>query len=602
MLYVWERYGVFELLAKFKLSSAGNDGNSFFSQASDAVKNLFFSFSGGSDFKLVEQISLDRPEMRDVPRAPAAAKALLALSCGFNTAKTPFHQNVIISEIAWMGNVADSKNEWLELKNISGKSVDISGWQLFDKDEQIKVIFPSGTKIASGGFFVLERNEEAVPDKSADYLYTGNLRNSEEGLRLFDQNCNLFDEVIAEEDWPAGDNQTKKTMERNFSNLNWFTSVSVGGTAGKENSTLSATITITTTSTSPAFPSSTASSTTITVTRPPPTICSQENLNWPIRSVLINEVAWSGSSPLNGYGSADEWIELKNVSGQTVNLSGWQLINKSGNIKIFFDESDVLNNGDYYLLERTDDDSVPHIPADKFFTNAILNTAESLRLFDQNCQLIDEITANSEWPGGNSYDHRTAERARDLSWQSYYGSGENGIYGTPKKENSIPSAGVGTMPASTSTPPVVAANVFVSEIMAGMDGNANYEFIELYNPGISSVDLTGWSIKKRNSSGTESSFVVSSRLEGKIIPSGKYFLIVNDGGYTGSVSADVSWPSSYTLAYTNNAIILYNAQGGVAEEVSWNEILKNQSWERISFNSNQFQDQPNPNPKNSQNN
>jgi len=84
----------------------------------------------------------------------------------------------------------------------------------------------------------------------------------------------------------------------------------------------------------------------------------------------------------------------------------------------------------------------------------------------------------------------------------------------------------------------------------------------------------------------------------------KYFLLVNEGGYgsTSSPQADIFWPKSYTLAYSNNAIIIYNANSELIEEVSWTEIPKGQSIERESFSGNQFKIQPAPNPQNSNSN
>lgn len=144
-------------------------------------------------------------------------------------------------------------------------------------------------------------------------------------------------------------------------------------------------------------------------------------------------------------------------------------------------------------------------------------------------------------------------------------------------------------------------NILISEIMAGVDGNSSYEFIEFFNPTANSIDLTGWSIKKRNSKGNEEPLISSNHFKGRIILSNRYFLLANEDGYglTSSPQADVFWPKSYTLAYTNNAIVIYNANGELVEEVNWTEISKGQSIERESFSNNQFKTQLNPNPQNS---
>ena len=103
---------------------------------------------------------------------------------------------------------------------------------------------------------------------------------------------------------------------------------------------------------------------------------------------------------------------------------------------------------------------------------------------------------------------------------------------------------------------LVHAGVIINEVQVG-GNSAVDEFIELYNNGSSDVDLTSWFLKKRTSSGSEYSLVAASRLEGKIIPAGGYFLIVNESGYAGSVTADATWASSNTIA-NNNQILLYS--------------------------------------------
>ena len=139
----------------------------------------------------------------------------------------------------------------------------------------------------------------------------------------------------------------------------------------------------------------------------------------------------------------------------------------------------------------------------------------------------------------------------------------------------------------------------MSEVMAGAESSSLYEFVELYNPTSCLIDLSEWTIKKRVSTGKETSLISAERRSGKSIPAGSYFLLANEGGYTGTVQPDIWWPKSYTLAYTNNAILVYNASGEKVEEASWTEIPKGQSWTRVSWNSAQFSSQS-PSPQSSQ--
>jgi hypothetical protein len=130
-------------------------------------------------------------------------------------------------------------------------------------------------------------------------------------------------------------------------------------------------------------------------------------------------------------------------------------------------------------------------------------------------------------------------------------------------------------PTQVNTP---AGSLFISEVMVGTEASANDEFIELYNTTGSDIALTGYSIKKKTSSGAESSLVATSRFEGKVIPAGKHFLITHDGSYAGAVAGDITFPASYSLAYTNNTVLLYDANNQKISEVSWTEISKGQSY------------------------
>ncbi|HPS21562.1 MAG TPA: lamin tail domain-containing protein [Candidatus Paceibacterota bacterium] len=103
---------------------------------------------------------------------------------------------------------------------------------------------------------------------------------------------------------------------------------------------------------------------------------------------------------------------------------------------------------------------------------------------------------------------------------------------------------------------VAGASVIINEVQVG-GSSATDEFIELYNDSSSDIDLTNWFLKKRTSSGAEYSLVAASRLEGKTILAGGYFLVVNENGYVGNVPADATWASSNTIA-NNNQILLYS--------------------------------------------
>ena len=134
----------------------------------------------------------------------------------------PSRDMIIFNEIAWMGTKMSSNDEWIELKNISSNPVDLTGWQIVDKDQQIKIAFEAKI-IPATGFMLLERTDDtSVPFITADLIYSGVLNDENEELYLFSPGCALEDEVIAVPAWPAGDKSGRKTMERSF-DLNWHT-------------------------------------------------------------------------------------------------------------------------------------------------------------------------------------------------------------------------------------------------------------------------------------------------------------------------------------------------------------------------------------------
>jgi len=141
--------------------------------------------------------------------------------CSYATNQFPNYNRLNINEVAWMGTKADSSNEWIELKNTGAEPIEIEGYQIIDKAEQIKITLPKST-LAPGGFYLLERAEEGDQVLPESLAYTGALSNSNEGLRLFDRHCFLVDQIEASPKWPAGDAASKKSMERG-GGMNWYT-------------------------------------------------------------------------------------------------------------------------------------------------------------------------------------------------------------------------------------------------------------------------------------------------------------------------------------------------------------------------------------------
>ena len=398
-----------------------------------------------------------------------------------------FSYDVIINEIAWMGTENSANDEWIELKNISNSDINLKGWTLRDKEDQINIAFDDYT-VPRGGFLLLERTDDnTIPFMAADLIYKGSLSNSDEELYLFDSQCQEKDFVSGSPKWPAGDSTDRKTMERDSDLIGWHTYSGSGGNGiwgtPKENNSVkkeeATAVTVASVSTSTKSPTVYGGG----GLDIPASYCSQSNLSSATSNkIIINEIAWMGTEN----SANDEWIELKNISNEVVNLTGWQLLDGE-NIKVVFNSLDVINPQGFYLLERTDDDSVPNVLMNKVYTGALSNNNESLRIFDSNCQLMDEALANPDWLAGDNTARKTMERNNDLSgWHTYYSSSPDPIsnlWGTPMAENSVE-----VNDNDDEDDDLIDNNhLLITEVETG--GIEGVEYLELYNQTDNLIEL-----------------------------------------------------------------------------------------------------------------
>jgi len=125
--------------------------------------------------------------------------------------------------------------------------------------------------------------------------------------------------------------------------------------------------------------------------------------------VVINEVAWMGTAS----SATDEWIELYSDGGQ--NLEGWKLETSDGGMSVAL--SGNING--YYLIERTDDSTVPEVPADLVvpFGSGLANSGEILILKDASGNEADRVDGSNNWTvGGNNTTKETLQRVGSANW------------------------------------------------------------------------------------------------------------------------------------------------------------------------------------------
>lgn len=209
-------------------------------------------------------------------------------------------------------------------------------------------------------------------------------------------------------------------------------------------------------------------------------------------SVQFNEIAWMGTE----FSASDEWLELFNNTNEDVDLSDWKIEASDGTPLISL--TGIILANDYFLLERTDDETVVGIPADQIYSGALSNTGENLKLINPQGVIIDQIDASlAGWPAGDNETKQTMERT-DQGWQTSLNP-----EGTPKANNSTnnapptdeePNEDEPPLPPNT-LPTVNKGEIVINEILPDTLGtDLEGEFIELKNVSNSTIDLTSWQI------------------------------------------------------------------------------------------------------------
>lgn len=523
--------------------------------------------NNSADFTLTNP---SQPRNSDSPLTPCPAP-----TATYTPTSTPeWERRILINEVAWGGTQSDgSAGQWIELYNPGADTVSLDGWTL-EADDGFPFIGLTGS-ISPYGYVLLARRSDVFQALPVLQTFIDHLQLSGETLRLYSPDRQLVDTVNQNGgSWPAGQGfPSYASMERNAnapeSDASWLTFANVPpsvkdrngkdiyGTPGNPNwalnrtqtpsptptHTATATFTLTPTHTSTGTFTLTPTHTpTSTLTRTPTFTLTPTDTATPAGSqtILISEVGWAGSAA----SASDEWLELYNPGGAPISLAGWKLraddtspsITLTGSIPAF----------GFYLLERSDDNTISDLNANQIYTGEMSNSGETLRLFDASNTLVDTANLNGGgWPAGNSATFCSMERysvapETDSSWVSNNNVQRNGldadgdpICGTPGQRNwafDVTPTATATITATstqTYTPtatytPSASMSVLINEIgWMGTIADPDHEWIELYNPGPAAIDLSGWKI-------TLDDVLLLTIPNGRTLGGGRYFLLMRD--------------------------------------------------------------------------
>ena len=124
-------------------------------------------------------------------------------------------KDVVINEVGWMGTVASSAHEWLELYNTTGLAINLTGWYILD---DVTTTYNLSGTIPAHGYYLIEKRE-VVTNVASDLLMSNlSLANGPPGddLQLFNASATSIDHVsCGAVAWYAGINAAPKySMER----------------------------------------------------------------------------------------------------------------------------------------------------------------------------------------------------------------------------------------------------------------------------------------------------------------------------------------------------------------------------------------------------
>jgi hypothetical protein len=272
--------------------------------------------------------------------------------------------------------------------------------------------------------------------------------------------------------------------------------------------------------------------------------------------VVINEVAWSGTLS----DSSGEWIELYNPGEVDIDLNGWKLVADDSVPSINL--SGEILAGDYFLLERTNDQTISNITADQIYTGELRSSNETLRLLAPNDTLIDSANLDGgPWPGGSAFpSYASMERIsvvpdEDAAWGNNNGIIKNGedingkpVRGTPRRQNSLftptdatqtasPTASPDFTPTRTISPtPTLPAptHLVISQFRTRGPKGEDDEFIEIFNPSNTMVNIGNWQIKKSSECGTVTSNLLTIPTGVLLLAGQRYLAVSQVSTLTGS--------------------------------------------------------------------
>ncbi|AFH50698.1 Hypothetical protein IALB_2995 [Ignavibacterium album JCM 16511] len=296
--------------------------------------------------------------------------------------------------------------------------------------------------------------------------------------------------------------------------------------------------------------------------------------------IKINEVMYNTSS------ERPEWIELVNVSSDSVNLKDWSISDVlTSHTKAIISSQDVyVLPNEYFIISR--DTSFlrfyPDVQCKIFYASfgTLGNTSDGVVLYDFRNGIIDSLFYRSSWGSKTNVSLERISLSESTNDSTNWTLSLSQKGSTPGEVNSI-----------FNLPSYQRNSVVINEIMFDPDID-NSEYIEFYNTSNDSVNIGGWTISDEN--GTSHKLFSSSFS----LPPKAYFLLIADSimlekfNLSNYDFKNIIGTSSLGLVNTGELILLRDVKGNVIDSVfyssKWHNrnfiTTKNRSLERINPN------------------
>ena len=261
----------------------------------------------------------------------------------------------------------------------------------------------------------------------------------------------------------------------------------------------------------------------------------------PKHRLLINEI---NSAP-------DDWVEFINIGTEEMDLSGYEIRDNSNDHRWKFAEGTKLQAGELFVVEANTfgqvyDDQTDAYVAGEFHEAIGIGSGDSIRLYDKEGNLLDDYS----WTGHASYEGDAA-----LASFGRYPDG-TGSFGLMKETKG-------------SKNDWYQPQIVINEVESNDDET---DWVEIYNVGTTTVDLSGWYLYDDDPVGHAAD--ITPVVDGTVLNPGEFYVFDQNKHFTfGLGKAD--------------QVTIFNKDGVSIAEYAW-EAHANGVYARIPDGTGEF--------------